>query len=122
VLVWLISIGFSIKDVVLTSAFDSTLASMTGLVKEKNPMNERIRLLAEQATTYIEPTSNSGEGWIFDKEKFALLIVKECADRVSKMVMRDKFDFIPQDPHSQGWNDAVEYASKELKKSLGVES
>jgi hypothetical protein len=41
-------------------------------------MNERIRLLAEQATTYIEPTPNSGEGWIFDKEKFAELIVKEC--------------------------------------------
>lgn len=41
-------------------------------------MNERIKLLAEQATTYIEPTSNSGEGWIFDKEKFAELIVKEC--------------------------------------------
>jgi hypothetical protein len=40
--------------------------------------NERIKLLAEQATTYIEPTSNSGEGWIFDKEKFAKLIVQEC--------------------------------------------
>ena len=43
-------------------------------------MNERIRELAEQATTYIEPTSNSGEGWIFDKEKFAELIVRECAE------------------------------------------
>ena len=43
-------------------------------------MNERIRLLAEQATTHIEPTSNSGEGWIFDKEKFAELIVRECMD------------------------------------------
>ena len=41
-------------------------------------MNERIRELAEQATTYIEPTENSGEGWIFDKEKFAELIVREC--------------------------------------------
>jgi hypothetical protein len=41
-------------------------------------MNERIRELAEQATTYIEPTANSGEGWIFNKEKFAELIVKEC--------------------------------------------
>jgi hypothetical protein len=40
----------------------------------------RIRELAEQATTYIEPTSNSGEGWIFDKEKFAELIVKECGE------------------------------------------
>ena len=45
-------------------------------------MNERIKQLAEQATTYIEPTANSGEGWIFDKEKFAELIVKECANQV----------------------------------------
>jgi CRISPR/Cas system endoribonuclease Cas6 (RAMP superfamily) len=44
-------------------------------------MNERIRELAEQATTYIEPTSNSGEGWIFDKEKFAELIVQECISK-----------------------------------------
>ena len=42
-------------------------------------MNERIKQLVKQATTYIEPTENSGEGWIFDKEKFAELIVKECA-------------------------------------------
>jgi hypothetical protein len=47
-------------------------------------MNERIKLLAEQATTYIEPTSNSGEGWIFDKEKFAQLIVRECANLFDK--------------------------------------
>jgi hypothetical protein len=43
-------------------------------------MNERIRELAEQSTTYIEPTFSSGEGWIFDKEKFAELIVRECVD------------------------------------------
>ena len=43
-------------------------------------MNERIKLLAEQATTYIEPTATSGEGWIFNKEKFAELIVQECAE------------------------------------------
>jgi hypothetical protein len=42
-------------------------------------MNERIKELAEQATTYIEPTYSSGEGRIFDKEKFAELIVRECA-------------------------------------------
>jgi len=41
-------------------------------------MNEKIKQLAKQATTYIEPTPTSGEGWIFDKEKFAELIVKEC--------------------------------------------
>jgi hypothetical protein len=42
-------------------------------------MNDRIKKLAEQATTRIEPTATSGEGWIFDKEKFAELIVRECA-------------------------------------------
>jgi hypothetical protein len=42
-------------------------------------MNDRIRELAQQATTRIEPTPTSGEGWIFDKEKFAELIVEECA-------------------------------------------
>ena len=40
----------------------------------------RIKQLTEQATTYIEPTLNSGEGWIFDKEKFAELIIKECTN------------------------------------------
>ena len=48
-------------------------------------MNERIKELAEQATTYIEPTSNSGEGWIFDKEKFAELIVRECKENFAKV-------------------------------------
>lgn len=51
-------------------------------------MNERLRQLAEQATTYIEPTSNSGEGWIFDKEKFAQLIVNECCEQLLKEDIR----------------------------------
>lgn len=45
-------------------------------------MNERIKELAEQATTYIEPTLDSGEGWIFNKEKFAELIVRECLNKI----------------------------------------
>ena len=56
-------------------------------------MNERIKLLAEQATTYIEPTANSGEGWIFDKEKFAQLIVAECAEVILKtFVVHNEID------------------------------
>ena len=51
-------------------------------------MNERIKLLAVQATTYIEPTANSGEGWIFDKEKFAQLIVQECIDIIAPYTIR----------------------------------
>jgi hypothetical protein len=49
-------------------------------------VNERIKELAEQATTRIEPTSDSGEGWIFDKEKFVELIVKECGVALSPML------------------------------------
>jgi hypothetical protein len=58
-------------------------------------MNERIRELAEQATTYIEPTSNSGEGWIFDKEKFAELIVRECRDIVEQDMKLAHIQMIP---------------------------
>ena len=42
-------------------------------------MNERIKVLAIQATTYIDPSVNDGVCWNFDKEKFAELIVQECA-------------------------------------------
>ncbi len=45
-------------------------------------MNERIQKLAEQATKYFPKTETSGEYWTFDKEKFAELIVRECADLV----------------------------------------
>ena len=41
-------------------------------------MNERIKELAKQATTYVDPSANDGVCWDFDKEKFAELIVFEC--------------------------------------------
>jgi hypothetical protein len=43
-------------------------------------MNERIRQLAEQATKIIEPDDPDFMHEIFDKEKFAELIVRECMD------------------------------------------
>ena len=43
-------------------------------------MSSQIKLLAEQATTVIEATETSGEGWIFNKEKFAKLIIQECIE------------------------------------------
>ena len=65
-------------------------------------MNARIQQLAEQATTRIEPTATSGEGWIFNKEKFAQLIVKECA----------YFSMVATDDH---------YDVEALYKHFGVE-
>ena len=44
-------------------------------------MNERIKQLAEQATSYMpgRPPYDGLTFDMFDKEKFALLIVRECA-------------------------------------------
>jgi len=42
-------------------------------------MNERIKVLIQQATTRIDPIAHDGACWDFDKEKFAELIVRECA-------------------------------------------
>ena len=47
--------------------------------KKELKMNDKIKDLAEQATTYIDPSANDGVCWDFDKEKFAELIVRECA-------------------------------------------
>jgi len=45
-------------------------------------MNERIRELAEQATSIQGPTPyNPLTFEVFDKEKFAELIVRECVDK-----------------------------------------
>ena len=48
-------------------------------------MNKRIKELAEQATTYIDPSANDGVCWYFDKEKFAELIVQECLNICEEM-------------------------------------
>jgi len=48
-------------------------------------MNERIKDLAIQATTYIDPSANDGVCWNFDKEKFAKLIVQECLNICEEM-------------------------------------
>ncbi len=47
-------------------------------------MNERIKVLIEQATTRIDPIAHDGACWDFDKEKFAELIVRECAEIADK--------------------------------------
>ena len=72
-------------------------------------MNHQIRILAEQATTYIEPTSNSGEGWIFDKEKFAELIVRECMEVCKSRV------------GNSDYNTGRMHCVSDLKEHFGVE-
>ena len=47
-------------------------------------MNDRIKILAEQARKHFPKTEMSGEFWVFDEEKFAELIVAECMKLNSK--------------------------------------
>jgi hypothetical protein len=80
-------------------------------------MNERIQALAEQATTY----HNGGLGTeieSFDKEKFAELIVKECANFAYDYTSNEEnvADF-----HDVGWDCLPGQLRSELKKHLGVE-
>jgi hypothetical protein len=73
-------------------------------------MNKRIKELAEQSTTYIEPTSNSGEGWIFDKEKFAQLLVSDVLREV------DTRAYVSGD---RAWSDEVDRPWIELEYGFG---
>ena len=89
-------------------------------------MNERIKELAEQATTklsfrldpttykHIDDPEGDFERVEFDKEKFAELIVGECVSIVSKRKDQAIDD---------GWNvdEAMSIAGMDLKEHFGVE-
>ena len=48
-------------------------------------MNQRIHDLAMLARKHFPKTETSGEFWVLDEEKFAELIVRECAGIYSKI-------------------------------------
>ena len=68
-------------------------------------MNERIRELAEQATSY-----NNSDGWLFDKQKFAELIVRECVS-IAHPQLKDVGE----------WAAGMRLAQKRIKEHFGVE-
>jgi len=76
-------------------------------------MNERIKLLAEQATDTVEivnpDTGITHNREFFDKEKFAELIVRECAKYVDVMW-----------PHQKEFKGTLD-VGKGLKAKFGVE-
>lgn len=92
-------------------------------------MNSRIKQLAEQATTVIEATEHSGEGWIFNKEKFAKLIIAEC-DRLNRTQSLELAGVVADVEQGNGFDsvclDTVKLvesylADSTLKKHFGVE-
>jgi hypothetical protein len=80
-------------------------------------VNERIKLLVEQATTRIDPIAHDGECWDFDKEKFAELIVQECIS-----VINTKATEVPvEDEYERMWKMGTEFAVYQIDKHFGVE-
>ena len=65
-------------------------------------MNERIKELADQATTIVNTTNSQGYSSScahFDKEKFALLIIRECARiAIEKQTKNDVFNIVSENP------------------------
>lgn len=60
-------------------------------------MNERIKELAKQASYRIIETDGAPViSTEFDKEKFAELIIRECADRI-RFCIKNDIDFIAED-------------------------
>ncbi len=95
----------------------------------KTFMNERIRLLVEQATSIVEmvgPQGYASSYANFDKEKFAELIVKECSDicinkNVSNLdldIIRESGKFTLQDLATKSCGENL---SKQIKQHFGVE-
>ena len=75
-------------------------------------MNERIRELAEQAQQYAEYTTPQGLEWLpAFKEKFAELIVKECAESL----------WTEECYNSDLALDEFEKNSKKIREHFGVE-
>ena len=88
-------------------------------------MNERIRQLAEQAT-HIEESDELFPREVFDREKFAELIVRECMS-IAKQVENDKFEITgsAEPEYRKGINDGRRNAAwgikNRMKLHFGVE-
>ena len=82
-------------------------------------MNDRIKLLIEQTTTYIDPIANDGVCWNFDKEKFAQLIVRECIEQGKQIQSQSVSN--GSEEYNTGREMGIEVFLNQIKKHFGVE-
>ena len=84
-------------------------------------MNERIRQLAEQATSVFE---NMDGEWYedFDKEEFARLIVRECADLYNHEDVLAPIGMSARgEAHQHGWIEGTKTYRDTILEHFGVE-
>ncbi len=92
-------------------------------------MNERIRELAEQAWVYQVRVLNEPDGSrtytekekVFDKEKFAELIVRECIQRLIDHSPARFTNEVAEEEWDKGYDQAMEDSVNHIKKHFGVE-
>ena len=81
-------------------------------------MNQRIKELAEQATTTQGPTRyNPLTHQVFDREKFAQLIVQECTSLITKNAPRVT---CKENFHLGYVQDGYMYAAELIEQHFGV--
>ncbi len=80
-------------------------------------MNERIKELEIQSVFYNEDT----QLWEFDREKFALLIVQECARlAMTQHCSTSPADYGDMEPYEQGCDDTASRISGLIRRTFGV--
>jgi hypothetical protein len=77
-------------------------------------MNERIKQLAEQAG--LQPFEDCGPKYVYKMEKFAELIVQECAE-----ICRRQQYYDADDEHKRGVNSGSYTCMNAIKQQFGVE-
>ena len=82
-------------------------------------MNQRIKLLIEQATTRIDPTAHDGVCWDFDKEKFAELMVWEAIGLCKVNVDALTGPFLSE--YEKGVVEGYRRANENLRVYFGIE-
>lgn len=83
-------------------------------------MNERIKELAEQARKHFPKTESSGEFWMFDEQKFAELIIQECA-RVARATPAPNFHEHLKQQLGHTWDMACVESGRQIVEHFGVE-
>ena len=84
----------------------------------ESTMNERIQQLARQATEYY----SNGQERIFDRQKFAELIVKECIKELRyEVIDTQELHQDKSTDYQVGYEDGMFDAGETIKQHIGVE-
>lgn len=83
-------------------------------------MNERIEELFQQAM-HVEEPEGLFPREVFDEQKFAELIIRECVDRIQGCQLVEGYDPNRFDDFERGYQRAINKAASQVLLHFGVE-